>query len=712
MRSRRVAVAIALVVLLLGAAAAAFFVWQRQQKPQTRERTITAFWQADGPSVRPRRESCITCHDAHPKAEGLIAKHATATYGCTSCHGGEGTLESPHPRVALKDAPDGKSKAWVLEGIEPLERREPLLRLGAPLPELPPSSPPWTVAETSRDTFLRAVPEVQGGCFKCHTADEALPGAPELARGRTLFRDLGCQACHAVARLAPLPKPGAPLTDIAQRMLPGRVLAYLRDPKAVDPGARMPASWPAGTDDAVRRDDTIAITAFLFERSERRAREAKGQEVARAAVVAGASVEEGKLFYDAYGCKGCHDDAPAPRSLAPSLATAGDAWTEDWLAAYSRDPKALHPATRMPSLRLSPREAASIAKYLASRHGSGRAPPEDVLAVTDAARRAERVTCSAGAGSGPMSRTQCGELLFIRNACVACHDVEGLEAPGAAGPALDGFATRARLSGRATLAKLDAPRMGDPNARMPDHDLSLEELRALMVFLAGLGDAQPALGFDVAERPERRARETGRGLLRTLGCPGCHTAGRMRGVPSLVGEGARARPEWVFAMLEHPERNGVRPELHPEWVYGDLVPAAKLAPRMPSFELPPVDTTTIARLFTIESSASFPFAPPRPLPLTPAERVLATTTLNAQCLSCHYVGELPRERAKTAEHLAAGLSGVHLRRRDAWLRAFLPGHVKAPLPPKLADFVLLLREGTVLPRPGEEARVPVLGLGE
>jgi cytochrome c2 len=711
-RSRRVAVAIAIVVLLLGAAAAAFFVWQRGQKTQLRERAITAFWQADGPSVRPRREPCVTCHDAHPKAEGLVAKHPTATYGCTSCHGGEGTLESPHPRVVLKDTGDGKTKAWVTDGIDPLEHREPLLRLGAPMPDLPPAAPPWTIAEGSRDAFLASVPEVQGGCFKCHSADEALSGAPELARGRTLFRDLGCQACHAVARLSPLPKPGAPLSDLAQRMLPGRVLAYLRDPKAVDPGARMPASWPAGIDDAARRDDTIAIAAFLFERSERLARDGKGKEVARAAVVAGANAEDGKLFYEAYGCKGCHDDAPAPRSLAPSLAAAGDAWTEDWLAAFSREPKALHAGARMPSLRLSAREAASIAKYLASRHGSVRAPPEDVLAVTDPARRSEHVKCSAGGSGGDLSRTQCGELLVVRHACVACHDIDGVEAPASAGPSLDGFAARARLSGRATLAKLDAPRMGDPNARMPDHDLSLDELRALMVFLAGLGDAQPLAAFDVAERPERRVRETGRGLVRVLGCPGCHTAGRMRGVPPLVGEGARARPEWVFSMLDHPERNGVRPELHPEWIYGELVPPAKLAPRMPSFGLTPVDATTIARLFTLESSASFPFAPPRPASLTPEERVLATTALNTQCLACHYVGELPRERAKTAEHLAAGLSGVHLRRRDTWLRVFLPGHVKAPLPPKLADFVLLLREGTVLPRAGEEARVPVLGLGE
>ena len=361
------------------------------------------------------------------------------------------------------------------------------------------------------------------------------------------------------------------------RLTPARVLAYLRDPRAVDPGARMPRAWPAGTDDAVRRDETIAVAAYLFDRSEKRARERKGANVARASVVAGASAEDGKLFYDAYGCKGCHDDAPAARALAPSLAFAGDGWTLDWLAAFSRDPKALAPTARMPSLRLSAREAASVAAYLASRHGPTTAPPEDVAMVTDDARRAERVTCSAG--GSPMSRTQCGELLVVRHACVACHDLDGAETPRAPGPSLDGFATRARTTGRATLAKLDAPRAEGPNARMPDHDLTAAEIRALMVFLAGIGDAVPVAAADASDKPERRARAAGRALMGALGCGGCHGAGKMRGVPALEGEGARARPEWLIALLDRPERHGVRPALHPEWVYGELVPPALLAPR-------------------------------------------------------------------------------------------------------------------------------------
>jgi mono/diheme cytochrome c family protein len=704
--------AIVAIVVVVALAAAAAVAWYRARAGEVRERAITTYWQADGPSVRPRRESCTTCHVEHPKAAALVAQHPAATFGCTSCHGGEGTLAAPHPRVVLRDAAGGKGKEWAFDGLERAERREALSRLGGPMPDLPAAAPPLAIAEASRDAFLLALPEIQGGCFKCHAADAELAGAPELTRGRALFRDLGCQSCHAVARLPPVAKPGLPLSDVSVRLTPERLLAYLRDPLAVDPGARMPRAWPAGTDDAARRDETLAVAAYLFERSERRARDGKGANVARASVVAGASADDGKLFYEAYGCKGCHDDAPAARALAPSLAAAGDGWTLDWLAAWSRDPKALasYERARMPSLRLSAREAASVAAYLASRRGGPGVPAEDVAIVREPARRAERAKCSAGGGEMP--RTQCGELLVIRHACVACHDLDGAETPRAPGPSLDGFAARARLGGRRTLAVLDAPRAADPNARMPDYDLSAAELRALMVFLAGLGDAVPVAGADADERPEHRARAAGRALMGALQCAECHDAGKLRGVPPLAEEGARVRPEWLVALLDRPERHGVRPALHPEWIYGDLVPPSKLAARMPSYALPTADATAIVRTLAAEGGAEFPFSPQHPAELAPDDRIAAAAALKARCTQCHFVGELPRERAKADAPLAPSLSIVHERLREDWVRDFLRRHVDGALPPKLPDFLFRLREGTVLPRPGAEATSPVLGLGD
>jgi len=156
----------------------------------------------------------------------------------------------------------------------------------------------------------------------------------------------------------------------------------------------------------------------------------------------------------------------------------------------------------------------------------------------------------------------------------------------------------------------------------------------------------------------------------------------------------------------------VRPPLHPEWIYGDVVPPSKLALRMPSYTLLTDDATAIVRALAARDGATFPFAPPRPAPLSPDERILAVTTLNTECMGCHYIGELPRERAKTEEHLGPDLGRVSERLRPAWVSGFLPEHAHAGATPAVVDLLFWLRERTVLPPPGDEAKVPILGLGD
>lgn len=716
-RPRRAVVLAAVAGAVALAVAVALFASRARERARDADvRELTVVWQADGAGVRPRVEACTTCHAMHPKAAALVAAHPTATFGCTSCHGGDGAGRDrahPHARVVLRARRDGAGTEWAAEGFTP-GGGEALLRVGAPMPDLPAATDAAPAADAARDAFVLALPEIEGGCLKCHAGDEALAGAPELARGRALFRDLGCHACHA-SPLAAAPKPGLPLSDVSRRLTPAHLLDVLRDPEGATPGARMPSAWPAGARDAGRREETLAVAAFLIDKSEARARRSEGREVARAAEVPGASAEDGRRIYEAYGCAACHEGAARPdaRPLAPSLTAAGEAWTADWMAAWSRDPKALYAAARMPSLRLSFREAASVAQHLASRRGPARVPAEDVAILTDPARRAEVVPCGAAPGGSPLPRTECGARLTARYACVACHELDGVAAPPP-GPSLQGFAARARLSPRATLATLSSAHLADPAARMPSYALSPGELRALMVLLAGFGDAAPAVFADASQRPAQQARDAGRARMRALQCSACHAEGAARGAPSLDGEGARVRPEWLFAMLERPERHGVRPALHPEWLYGELAPHAALAPRMPSYALSPDDATAIVRGLAAEAGARFPFTPPRPAGLSPDERARAAAALRAQCLGCHFVGELPRERARAfgLASLAPSLSLASERLREEWLRAFVPGHVSGALPPKLVDLVLWLRPGTVLPRAGEESRVPVLGLGD
>lgn len=87
----------------------------------------------------------------HPEPE-LLKIHPPEVFGCSSCHGGNGTaIES----VAMAHGQDGK----------------------------------WT-------TPLYAPENYEAGCQRCHGDDMITEYAPVLNRGRELYRRNGCVACH------------------------------------------------------------------------------------------------------------------------------------------------------------------------------------------------------------------------------------------------------------------------------------------------------------------------------------------------------------------------------------------------------------------------------------------------------------------------------------------------------------------------------------
>ena len=91
-----------------------------------------------------------------------------------------------------------------------------------------------------------------------------IDGSPEF--GRALIADYGCTACHAIPGLGAFTGTVGPALDgfgarayIAGR-LPNRpmmLIAWLRDPPAMDPGTAMPA---LGLTEAEARD----VAAYLY----------------------------------------------------------------------------------------------------------------------------------------------------------------------------------------------------------------------------------------------------------------------------------------------------------------------------------------------------------------------------------------------------------------------------------------------------------------
>jgi cytochrome c551/c552 len=736
-----------------------------------------------------------------------------------------------------------------------------------------------TITPDYRDRFILALPEIEGGCYRCHAQDtdlrphdskakwifasldrkkaeklretnpEAAKSAPDpveaaddpfseedpvpvFSEGRHLFRQLNCTGCHILDNFPGNRNTGPQLNDITAKSNPAWILKWIRYPRAWRHKTKMPNLWPAPIDPAAKipykpgspeyatwetqmKEETLDVASYLIERSENPAsrphalpgREVKklADQIAGYANVPGASAGDGKAIFDAYGCRGCHataeDDLPVAwrrreRDIAPNLGNIGSKASEDWIAYWVENPTRYWHGTKMPMLRLDRREAASLAKYLvtlkgeplsSTSQGVATVGSDEVAVLKDPTKRNAQVTCGV-AGDQSMSRVACGEKLIANYGCFGCHQIDGFENYAPIAPELNGWAMKDitqldygyaiddhHQQTHETFAvwKLDSPRIYRRDRielKMGDFDLSAREIRSLVVFLMGLSPMKPRAETNPYEEPDYKAVLEGRQIVDDYNCRGCHliegrgadflTARRQikpdfdeqLGPPHLTGEGARVQPEWLFTFIKAPDKNGIRPGLHPEWVWGEAEPVDKFSVKMPTFPFTSDQATAVVRYFAAWEGADYPYVQAQVRTLTSDEKLDALLHMNGSndtggnCISCHFVGPFPVDRGKTdLEKMGPSLGNVYKRLRPEWTRAwvmkpsdwlpytkmpaFWPDPFGTPLTwtqpagfaqPKTAegqiellrDYLYDLRENTLLPKPGDELKTPVLGLGE
>jgi mono/diheme cytochrome c family protein len=668
---------------------AAFAIARIHGEPAVKKGSITTRWHDGGDVV----ERCTSCHtEPHPAAQdALLNIHPTAKFGCVSCHGGNASSTD----LAAHD------------GLLSVKKNEGM---------------------------LSGVVLAEAGCGRCHASEKKLATkdgvdlAPHLSHGRAVF-EAKCAACH---------DPDAS----RDRALPLRFLPAAANPTAsmtalASPSQGMPIFFGMDAEGKAARKNIVAWLTSL----------APPTDVRGVANVPGASADEGKEIFDAFGCKGCH---------AAGLSEFAGKNSEDFIAFYMQNPTRLRHHDAMPSFRLNAREAASIAKFVSA----AAAPTPDDADANDAATpayRDARAKCSA-ANDVEVSHAECGAKLAAKLGCASCHSDEkspiakapDITAWGAIPPTLD------RL--RITVMWLAPP-------NHPDTQIAIADIPDLLVALASKMDTHVTADFDPARAPYFE-KVRGDELIESRGCLTCHQRAtresRVMGaadeprakVPSLLGEGAHVQPQWLMAFLRDPEANAVRAPLHPEWVWGELVPPQKMAVRMPSYDLSNDDATAIVRALAIEDGGDFPYADVRVPTLSSNEILSALVHVNGDadnggaCFTCHYLGALPVDRAKTNLDLLAPDLGKVWRRLRPWFVADLlakpkdfvdgmpalwpdapnaPNMMGAPLtwtipqdalPKKNAvdqiatmrDFLFLLRDETRLPRVGEELKTPILGL--
>ncbi len=597
-------------------------------------------------------DRCGTCHLAierpgfagpgvkepfrtHPDLDTLLGhNHPPEKFGCTICHRGEGPQTKG---IGGRPFDHGRNDPYW---------DRPMLR------------PPFT----------------ESSCGPCHNEEWELKAAPALNRGKQVFADLACYACHLTPGFEKGRRMGPSLTAARAKINPDWLLAWLRRPRDLRPRTRMPNFWPRAVDHqgktlngpaADARDAEVkAVAAFILADGDA----AMPREFA--SELPGDTVPGRSLFIDR-GCLGCHRPASlelpplaSPASLldyGPDLSAIGSKTSQQWIAAFLVSPASFFPETRMPDPRLSEQDIADLSAFLATLRHPGLAPAPPGLDAPDLIEKGRERAAYYGCGN--------------------CHEIKGFESAIRVGPELDGFGDKppAQLSFGDTVAdpaartwpnwirlKLASPLLftaSNISLKMPDNELTPEEIAALMVYLQSLAAVKVNPDYVRRLSPNASGEAAGARVLREYNCRGCHVIEGQGGdvrllirdpglyPPDLTGEGAKVQPAWLFQFLKKPVT--LRP-----W----------LKMRMPAFGFSDEQANTLVRYFMARSRQEdlFVEVPEEMHPALQEQAGEAFTTL--KCLQCHQLTAGPELKLSD---LAPDMALTRRRLRPGWIAAFI-----------------------------------------
>jgi cytochrome c2 len=645
-----------------------------------------------------RVDRCLTCHVAanragfegeewqepfrsHPRLDLFLAPtsaHPYNRFGCTVCHGGLDRA-TDFARVGHSPENEEQKAEWVEKyGWE----EQPYLET----PILPASMS-------------------EAGCVSCHADDVWMPGTEDLQAGRELMRHMGCWVCHKLEYPAfqELRRPGPSLLRVAGKVSPGWAYQWISAPRDFHPTTWMPHFFfqsNTTTEENLERQraEIRATVAYIFDRSEKPDYPpAPRGDAAR-----------GEQLFETVGCQGCHlRDAEGTRDdyfpqlnrlHGPNLIRLGNKVSSGWLYAWLKNPKQYNPHTRMPSLRLTDREAADLGAYLLSSTDPAfddlELPDVDpairdelVLYYLQGKQTIEQSESSLAAMSDAERDVYLGEETIQKYGCWGCHELGGFENAKPIGVELT-------EEGSKPLHQFDFghvhdvphtrqdwirnkmldPRVWDKDKepvktyaelyRMPNFGMSEREAEAVVANVLGFTKESVRDTRKAAQTARAAHVADGRKLIIEYNCQGCHLIeGKGHAIASAVGEvsllppnlasqGARVQADWLFEFLHDPSRVTLRP-----W----------LGVRMPTFGFNDAQVNTLVTYFESAAARDSFLSPPE----RPGARELAVgeVTFNMfQCAKCHPAGPTAAAAAGagTAE-LAPSLLLAGDRLRQDWV---------------------------------------------
>ncbi len=420
-------------------------------------------------------DRCVSCHvsmapgEQSVKGDAILVAHKPvvhdpAEYGCTICHGGQGSATE-------KADAHGTVHFWP----------EPMI--------------PARFA--------------QAGCGTCHNALR-IPAQDSFDKARLTFDRLDCRTCHRVDNRGGTIRPGGGSMEGPDLSRVG-IAGYDKNwyEKHVAKASQQQSGPWASAFTKISEPDLEQVATFLATR------------------VAAPALVEAKATFFSFGCLGCHRVSGVGGDEGPDLSRAGEKdpgqadFTNvpggdhpvlaNWIAEHFRSPVAVVATSQMPPVSASPKELDALTLYVLSlrrRELPGTYVPRDRMQST---RFGQREFATDGA-------TLYGAF------CAGCHGLEGKgkHAPGGTTFPAIANADFLRLVSDEFLAQTIAK--GRPGRRMPgwakDGGLRPEEITSIIGHLRSLGDvpAAPADDWKSSANPD-----SGRPLF-AANCAGCHGA--------------------------------------------------------------------------------------------------------------------------------------------------------------------------------------------
>lgn len=386
----------------------------------------------------------------------------------------------------------------------------------------------------------------QAACGQCHLGPE-VPEAYVLNQGRQLISQAGCVACHEIPGFQKPEQIGPDLTGIGSKVNPYWLYRWLHKP-----GQYLPRTWMPNP--LLNEQEARVLTTYLLAH--------KDPALERSSVpiqspeVDDQTVENGRRLYSEARCISCHAQNGRGGTIGPEMTKVASKLTHRWLLSWLENPQRYLPKTRMPQFSFPEKDVRAVAAYIESQFVDEELDPEEAAALEASLPRPSEEVLRQG------------ETLFHKHGCAGCHTIAGILPKGKLGPELDGIGTKdvdrldfARTTIPRTLSswlflKVRHPRAFGANLRMPEYDLTEEQVHAIVTALLSItGRRIPSKFLPPAASASSYNPQGPFGkILGKYKCLTCHRIFGRGGdlAPDLSIAASQAKPEWIANYFKLP----------------------------------------------------------------------------------------------------------------------------------------------------------------